>query len=242
MDADPDLMESVAQPTLNGPGTAAGVRLLEPLRISYSQASVNSLLAEGEVLAVLGFGADAILADDPRCLRVGLEPFGDDAPFEVWRGRGCVHYGRDGDLAWACNEDYSFGSLELTEDAYGGIAETAQRAYELLTAWCRTSTTPHLLRIWNYLDAINLGDGDNERYRRFCSGRAAGMGRGFASTYPAASAIGVRDGRRILQIYWLAAREPGTPVENPRQVSAWCYPRCYGPVAPGFARGMRAPT
>ena len=32
-----------------------------------------------------------------------------------------------------------------------------------------------MLRLWNYLDAINLGDGDDERYRRFCDGRARGM-------------------------------------------------------------------
>jgi chorismate lyase/3-hydroxybenzoate synthase len=31
-------------------------------------------------------------------------------------------------------------------------------------------------------------------------------------------------------------------VENPRQVSAWRYPRQYGPSAPTFARAMHAPT
>jgi chorismate lyase/3-hydroxybenzoate synthase len=44
----------------------------------------------------------------------------------------------------------------------------------------------------------------------------------------------------VLQVYGLAARHPGTPVENPRQVSAWRYPRQYGPTAPTFARGMRS--
>jgi len=62
------------------------------------------------------------------------------------------------------------------------------------------------------------------------------------AAYPAATAIGVRDGRRCLQLCWLAARCAGSPWENPRQLSAWRYPRRYGPVAPGFARGMRAPT
>ena len=32
----------------------------------------------------------------------------------------------------------------------------------------------HLQRIWNYLDDINQGEGDEERYRVFCSGRAKG--------------------------------------------------------------------
>jgi chorismate lyase/3-hydroxybenzoate synthase len=98
------------------------------------------------------------------------------------------------------------------------------------------------LRIWNYLDAINTGDGDDERYRQFCAGRAAGMNGRFATGYPAATAIGLRGTRRVLQMYWLAARHAGVPMENPRQLSAWRYPRCYGPSAPNFARAMRAPT
>ena len=41
---------------------------------------------------------------------------------------------------------------------------------------------------------------------------------------------------------WEAARVPGTPVENPRQVSAYRYPRQYGPQAPSFARAMLPPS
>jgi len=59
---------------------------------------------------------------------------------------------------------------------------------------------------------------------------------------PAATAIGRRDGVRTLQVYWLAARVPGTPVENPRQVSAYRYPRQYGPQPPSFARAMVPPS
>ena len=79
---------------------------------------------------------------------------------------------------------------------------------------------PHFLRLWNYLVAINAGDGDAERYRLFCQGRARGMAEGGLSQYPAASAIGRQDGVRVLQVYGLAARHHGTAVENPRQVSA----------------------
>ncbi|HET8942784.1 MAG TPA: pteridine-dependent deoxygenase [Rudaea sp.] len=212
------------------------------MRMYYAQTSVESLLTDSDVLAVIGFGANAARVDDPRCLRVGLEPVFKNAPVEVWRVRGPVRTHRDGPVAWSGNQDYAFGRIELAEADFGGVAAAAQHAYEMLKSWCRSSATPHLLRIWNYLDAINLGHGDDERYRQFCSGRAAGMGSDFVSTYPAATAIGVRDGRRVVQIYWLAARAPGKPVENPRQISAWRYPRCYGPAAPGFARGMRAPT
>ncbi|MFZ2492241.1 MAG: Rid family hydrolase, partial [Thermoanaerobaculia bacterium] len=51
---------------------------------------------------------------------------------------------------------------------------------------------------------------------------------------PAASAVGMDGGG--LATYFLAAREPGTQVENPRQVAAYCYPRQYGPKSPSFSR------
>ena len=53
------------------------------------------------------------------------------------------------------------------------LTEATRHAYASLVAWVRASATPHFLRIWNYFDAINAGDGDEERYRHFCSGRAA---------------------------------------------------------------------
>ena len=102
----------------------------------------------------------------------------------------------------------------------------------------RSHGYPHLLRTWNYLDGITAGDGDAERYRRFCTGRARGIGDVDPATLPAATAIGRVDDARRLQVYWLAARSPGTPLENPRQLSAYRYPRQYGPQPPSFARAM----
>jgi chorismate lyase/3-hydroxybenzoate synthase len=67
----------------------------------------------------------------------------------------------------------------------------------------------------------------------------SGFGEG---RYPAATAIGRQDGVRVLQVYALAARLAGAPVENPRQTNAWRYPREYGPTPPTFARGMTTPA
>ncbi|MGB0132898.1 pteridine-dependent deoxygenase, partial [Dokdonella sp.] len=100
----------------------------------------------------------------------------------------------------------------------------------------------HILRLWNYMDAINEGEGDDERYRHFCCGRARGITPAARNGYSAATAIGRRDGVRVLQVYGLAARQAGVAIENPRQVSAWSYPRQYGPVAPTFARATRTPA
>jgi len=200
-----------------------------------------ALLARDDVLAVLGFGTQAPASDDPRYLRVPLEPAGDVAPFEVWRSSGQVSCGTTDGIRHAEDGTLQFGVLELDEgDA--GIEATAAAAYARITAFVSTHGYPHLLRSWNYLDAITEGHRDDERYRRFCVGRAAGLGMFDAGALPAASALGRRDGVRTLQVYWLAARVPGTPLENPRQLSAYRYPRDYGPQPPSFARAMVPPS
>lgn len=210
------------------------------LEVDYVAAdSPAALLAGDDVLAVLGFGNDAPYSDDPRYLRIPLQPHG-AAPFEVWRANASITCGRDGDIAWSTDGQLLFGAIEIDESVIG-IEAAADIAYAQLIDFVRRSDTPQLLRIWNYLDAITLGDGDAERYRQFCVGRARGMGDFDASRLPAATAIGRCDDDRTIQIYWLAAREAGTPVENPRQVSAYRYPREYGRQSPSFARAMLPP-
>jgi len=208
-----------------------------PLRIGYERTSAATLLAQPDVLAVIGFGVDAALPEDPRALRVGLEPL-QPAPFEVWRGVAPIRSGRQGGLRWSSDGSTTYFAIETDEAEHGGIVEAAAHAYRTLTAFIENSPTPHLLRLWNYLDAINLGDGDAERYRLFCDGRARGIKTAARSRYPAATAIGRQDGVRVLQVYGLASTQPGLAVENPRQVSAWRYPRQYGPTAPTFTRGL----
>ena len=209
------------------------------LDIAYERMSLDALLAQDDVLAVIGFGAAPL--DDPRLLQLGLTRLDPAAPvFEVWRGSSPVECGRQGELRWSRNDEYLYFAIELDETAHGGIDAAAEHAYRTICAFVEDSATPHFLRLWNYLDAINLGAGDDERYRLFCSGRARGMDARMHASYPAATAIGRQDGVRVLQVYGLAARHAGTPVENPRQTSAWRYPRQYGPTAPTFARGMRS--
>ena len=230
------------------------------LRIDYAAAPLERLLAADDILAVFGFGAAAPVHYDPRYLRVMLEPFG-AAPFEVWRGQAPVARGLDDGVAWAEDGALQFGAIEIDEPAgdadrtpgdigtgqsSGDIGAAAETAYRRLIAFTSARGYPHLLRVWNYFDAITQGDGDDERYRRFCLGRGNGL-RASAddldpTALPAATAIGRVDGGRRLQLYWLAARTPGTPLENPRQLSAYRYPRQYGPQPPSFARAMLPPA
>ncbi|HUD41846.1 MAG TPA: pteridine-dependent deoxygenase [Dokdonella sp.] len=230
-----------SEPLLDRPGDRddPNAPTLTPLRIAFEPADPAAVAVQADVLAVIGFGA-AALPDDPRCLRVGLEPVG-AALLEVWRSRGPVRTGRDGEIRWSSDGDYTFFSIEVPEDAVDAIGAAAEHLYRRLGEWLGQRPL-HVLRLWNYFDAINEGDGDAERYRRFCTGRVAGMQGLFGGDYPAATVIGRKDGVRSLQVYGLAARRAGRPVENPRQLSAWRYPRDYGPTAPRFARAMRAPS
>lgn len=226
--------------------SAPAIAPLPPLGASYVRGTVAGLLAEPDVLAVIGFGRQAPDTDDPRFLRVGLEPVGEEL-LEVWRGSAPVRSGRDGALRWSMDVDYLYFAIEVDEADSDGIDGAAENAY---AAICRfvgrhrfdCGAKGHILRLWNYMDAINEGEGDDERYRHFCSGRARGISPAARNGYSAATAIGRRDGVRVLQVYGLAARVDGVAVENPRQVSAWAYPREYGPVAPTFARATRTPA
>ena len=213
-------------------------------RLAVDHVPVASLAQEldrPDTLAIFGFGDTAPTrgrVSDPRYLHIPLQPLHGTACLEVWRSAGAVSSGvTDDGIRWASDGELQFGVLEM-EEPEGGILLAGELVYRRLTDFWQASGYPHLLRIWNYLDAIILGEGDHERYRQFCVGRVRGLGPFDTGTLPAATAVGSRDGRRVLQVYWLSARVAGTPLENPRQVSAYRYPREYGPQSPSFARAL----
>jgi chorismate lyase/3-hydroxybenzoate synthase len=214
------------------------------LESSYATLDPHKPLGE-DVLAAVVFGKQAPGANDPRCVRVDLEPLAGTAHAEVWRGTGPVRMGTAGPIRYVENGECFGGWLSVAENRFGGLLEAAEAAYLGMLALHADSPYHHVWRIWNFITAINEGEGDEERYRQFCLGRgrayAAAPGRPPGVSYPAASTVGKIGTDRTLEIYWFAGREPGTTVENPRQLSAYHYPRSYGPAAPSFSRAMRIP-
>ena len=171
----------------------------------------------GEALLSVDF-VDEIPADGVTGVAtLPMRQLGPAELHEVWRG---------GEL---------FFGTYVTEDDED-IERAARNAYdEILRTTCERGF-PHLLRIWNHVRDINAGEGEAERYKRFCAGRhdAFDAARWANDRLPAASAVGIR--RRGLYISYLAAQEPGRQIENPRQISAYDYPLQYGRRSPSFAR------
>jgi len=169
-----------------------------------------------------------------------------------WRS-GCAWLGGARREAWVADRPLEGGSLGAgvlrrsaggwavlglhRPMAGGDVATEAEAAYRDLLAAARPSAHPYLIRIWNFFGAINAGDGDDERYRRFCVGRNAAVDAMFRDPPPAATAIGAPDAGAPLSVVALCSAQPAIALENPRQTPAWQYPREYGPVPPGFSRG-----
>lgn len=209
------------------------------LRASYVAPLDAASALPDDALAYLEFGAVARAHSDPRAFGVALQPVAGAPVGELWRGAGRATTGRAGEVRFAHDGEHLFGRLELDERAADGIERAADRGYRQLLEFTRDSGFPHLVRIWNYFDAINSGDGDEERYRRFCVGRAAALAAEYPpERLPAATAIGREGAGASLQLYWIATRAAGVAIENPRQESAYRYPRHYGPAAPSFSRAM----
>jgi chorismate lyase/3-hydroxybenzoate synthase len=112
----------------------------------------------------------------------------------------------------------------------------AREMYRSLLTYLEDSAYPHIVKGWNYLADINEGAGDDERYKRFCLGRGEALDLSWRQDYlPAGTGVGSDPGTG-LRVSLLASGMRPQLVENPRQVSAYRYPRQYGPKSPSFSR------
>ena len=210
-----------------------------PFGIEYVQASAQATLAAADeyLLAVVSFNAaGGHQVVDPRHIAVALEQVDGEPLLEVWRSRTPVETGEEDGIHYARNGEVLVGQLVLDEDDYPSIDAAAFDGYRRILAFQRHQGYKYALRMWNFFPDINAGEADEERYRQFSVGRARTLEQyaHFERALPAASAIGSY--RSGLIVYFVAAHEPGLQIENPRQVSAFKYPRQYGPKSPSFSR------
>lgn len=209
------------------------------LRVSYEQGSADHWLNEfDDVLAVFEFGRSPLESTDPRHVPVALTQLDGKVWVEIWRSDGPIKTGSWDRLRFAQGEQLTMGHIALDLREIGNIRQASRLAYDILQSYLQQSPHQWPLKIWNYIPGINQGSGDDERYRQFCLGRADAVliEPGDRPPLPAATGIGTPVGENALQVYFLAGALPGLDVENPRQVSAWRYPRQYGPKSPLFSR------
>jgi chorismate lyase/3-hydroxybenzoate synthase len=209
------------------------------LQVSYEQGSPEEWIGRhDDVLAVFEFGRSPLESTDPRHVPVALTQLDGPPKVEVWRSAGPIKTGTWDRLRFAQGELLTMGHIALNMENTGDMRESSRLAYDILQSYLQQSPHPWPLKIWNYIPGINVGEGDDELYRQFCLGRAEAVSidPGGSPPLPAATGIGTPLDEPSLQVYFLAGALPGLDVENPRQVSAWRYPRRYGPKSPLFSR------
>jgi len=176
--------------------------------------------------------------------------------YEVWRCDQPAESGRHEGVCFRRTGDMLFGciSISITEAeicatsgqppaqdrrrTHSPVHEATTRVYRQICATLDAESYPHLLRVWNYLPDINRHIHGAERYREFNSARQHALrasGRPLSGNVPAASALGAGPDSPLL-VYFLAGRTAPTFLENPRQTSAYHYPRQYGAHSPVFSR------
>ncbi|BFU44961.1 FkbO/Hyg5 family chorismatase [Krasilnikovia sp. MM14-A1004] len=161
---------------------------------------------------------------------------------EVWITRGPVSSGEHDGVVFAHDGEFLLCAGRVPQAAT--YAAATERAYLAALTLMRELDYRHCYRMWNFVNQINGPNADGlEVYRDFCLGRANAFEKtGFdEDAMPAATGIGSLGGG--IGFYFLSGRS-GRPtmIENPEQMSAYHYPRRYGPKAPKFARAAHLAT
>ena len=226
-----------ASPVARGSGVTLRVGPAERMEAALAGTSDRVLLAVRYGATAPGLReADHPFIDVPNPVLCG------PPRVEIWgTPERAARFRRD-DLAWAEDGRALLGCL--SRRAGDNIEDVTLETYREMLALLDERGYPGLQRVWNYVPRINEDQRGVERYKRFNIGRARGFevrfGEAAERQFSAASAVGTLGDRLI--VCFVAGREPGTHLENPRQVSAPRYPSDYGPQSPSFARCTVAPA
>ena len=207
------------------------------LEISYSDDFSPPSDAHNLLLG-FHFGSKLSRETHPAIINLQLRPLNRDQLFEGWWYKGEVTHTSTGLVNIAECDDYTVALVQREAVKADAAREQAREAYfHLLEAVAATRHT-NLVKVWNYFGDINSGDDDQEKYRQFSIGRAEAFSDANLreENMPTGTAIGTANGSG-LSLIALASNNSFLPAENPRQVSAFHYPRQYGPRSPKFSRG-----
>lgn len=226
--------------TIPHPKPQTRQRSIDVAYLSPAQLGDADCVDPKRVLAAIQYGGDVVpVADDSSLIQVPLQNLGQQTVLEVWQSSTPVDHGQQGNMRYCCNDEFLFAAIRCEESDSVKLESLCYDAYQEILHFSRQMGYPHILRAWNYLADINKEQDGLERYRSFCKGRyqaCVELDPDFEQSLPAASAVGAHQSG--LCVYFIAAREPGLPLANPRQVNACQYPEKYGPRSPSFSRAL----
>ncbi|WP_414829114.1 hypothetical protein [Alteromonas sp. H39] len=155
---------------------------------------------------------------------------------EVWTVSGKVTRGQTGANYWSKTDDVICVAQWLSKDECKDIEQETERAYTSMLSLLQDEGFTHPFRFWNYLPKINYGKGDEELYKKFCTGRLNAFNEQNIepSSFPAASALGHHSDGAVFYVF--ASKSKPQHFKNVQQVNAYEYPRQYGISSPSFAR------
>lgn len=199
---------------------------------------ISPITPDHNLLLGFHFGTGPETYDHPAVIRLNLEPIDCDSLIESWWYAGEVSFTESGPARIAECHDYTVVTVQKEEPESGDFRAFTYHAYRDLLLAVRSTKHTRVVKMWNYFDGINHGDEDKEKYRQFSIGRAeAFRDVGIRDEEaPTGTAIGTMHGRD-LSLIALASKQDFQFAENPRQMSAFHYPRQYGPRSPVFSRG-----
>lgn len=215
------------------------------LQVTYSEDSVESLLADDHpesgknILGIFTFGdTNPKISDDNRVIHVPLEQLSKPKT-EVWQVEERVNKGNFKQIQYCHSSDLTLASISIDLSNGTSIDAATCLGYTQILQFLEQHTHCWPLKIWHYFPEITSGEKEDEQYRLFCAGRAYAVADNpvIMTAIPAATAIGSNTRSSRLLIYFLAGRQPGETVENPRQIPAPEYPQQYGLRSPLFSRG-----
>lgn len=205
------------------------------LKQQFISTPIKEALSDDQTLAVIPLVKQCEPFETPM-ITTGLEAAVAGSTCELWTVSQPIARGQTGKSYWSKTSDLICIAHWLSKDECESIEQNTQRAYESVLSVMAEHGFSYPFRFWNYLPAINEGTGDEELYKKFCTGRL----KAFENTglipenFPAASALGHHSDGAV--IYVFASNEMPRNFRNNHQVNAYEYPRQYGVSSPSFAR------
>ena len=199
--------------------------------MAYPHVKLENHVADvDECVASISFATSS----NDATIETGLMPFGSsEVRFENWyTPQPPLARKQEAGLNYAVCDGFVFGSFVIHSQQ--SVEEATVSFYQSMFHALQACGDFYPLRIWHYLPIL-YSPTEPTPYQLFCRARSDVIG-SLGASYCSATVIGT--GSRQGVFYFLAVKQAGDCIENPRQTSAYHYPSQYANPAPLFNRAM----